>query len=347
MVAPVFGPFNVFERFEKYYRHRVRYKQRAPHTVASPYTLVQGFQTKATGNLADPGHTPESFSEGLRSQALSSTAANQARILAYEKLKNQISDRASMAENLFEYEKTLKVIESRALQLFKFTQAIRRGHLGHAAQILRSPEPRKRHPVKQSASNWLEYHLGIAPVIGDIYSAIDVLQSPIKNVRCRARASVDPYVYEDFKSSSSFSVGRRIQKVTALSVQYRCDVAVSNPNLFLANALGIINPAVVAWQLIPLSFVVDWFVNVEQFLGTASDFWGLTVLNATTTTKWSGTYFESWNNYGWVLSHESSGMDRGLGVSLPSLALRPFKLPSWQRGLTAVSLLVGGLKSLH
>jgi len=42
------------------------------------------------------------------------------------------------------------------------------------------------------------------------------------------------------------------------------------------NELGFTDPATVAWELLPLSFVVDWFVNVGQVLESLHEFqqWG-------------------------------------------------------------------------
>lgn len=40
-------------------------------------------------------------------------------------------------------------------------------------------------------------------------------------------------------------------------------------------ALGLLNPANVAWELVPFSFVVDWFVPIGSYLDSLGFFWGL------------------------------------------------------------------------
>jgi hypothetical protein len=251
-----------------------------------------------------------------------------------------------MGENLVDFSMSVKTIEKRLLQLVRFTRAIKHGDFVSAGRVLRTPDPKVRHPVKQSANNWLEYHLGIEPVVKDIYEATQFLQKPIKNVFCRARSrstrkwkSADPGLYQ---SQTFWDYEIRVQMMV--------EVAISNPNLYLANAMGVLNPAQVLWQTIPLSFVIDWFVNVESFIGQATDFWGLTTKNPLTTVSWKGTTMETWDNPPFYMppsKFECGGQSRSLGLTLPSLGLRPFKLPSWQRGFTACALLVNGLKSLR
>jgi len=308
-----------------------------------PYKLTVGEVLAATGNCAL--HNAGTYMSTLTDRVLSSTQVNQARMAAYEKLKAKLSDRASMGENLIDVRKSLSTIETRAFQLFDFTRAVKKGRLGDAARILRTPMPKTKDPVKEQANNWLEYHLGIEPVVNDIYNAIDILQNPIKNVFVKGRGSVGGFMLRKVTTGDPWSANYQ-DWINKVRVEYRAEVAISNPNLYLANSLGLLNPVQVLWQVIPLSFVLDWFVNVEQFLGTASDFWGLTVLNPQTTVTYDGLYDEWWNTYGWIAKLRTVGMSRQLGFTLPSLGLRPYKATSWQRGLTAVSLLVGSLNSL-
>jgi hypothetical protein len=271
-------------------------------------------------------------------------STNQARIQAYDKLKSLIVDKSSFGETAFQLDKSVKTIQKRALQLATFTLAVRRGQFRTAANILRIPEPRNRHPVRESGSNWLEYHLGIEPLVKDIYNAVDLIQHPVKPKHLVARGWASEKWSQYNPAPWSVSNYWELSKIR---IQYQCDVEVSNPTLWLANSLGIVNPAQVAWQLVPLSFILDWFVNVESFLGQASDFWGLNVTNASTTLTYFGQWKETWSVYGWISSYGVYGMTRSLGLILPSLGKRPVKALSWQRGLTAVSLLLNELKSLE
>ena len=61
-------------------------------------------------------------------------------------------------------------------------------------------------------------------------------------------------------------------------------VVVNNPNLFLANKLGM-SPLAVAWDLIPWSFVVGMFFNQGQLLRNLTAYAGVTVDNASYVTS--------------------------------------------------------------
>jgi len=263
----------------------------------------------------------------------------------YDKFQGNLSDKATMGENLAEFKKSLGTIANRVEQVLRFTKAVKRGRFGDAANILQTPMPIRRHPVKEQANNWLEFHLGIQPVVGDIFSAMHLLSEPIKSSRVVAKVGYGGFEISRSRTTASFSMNNTYT-CTGMSARCQADVAVTNPNLYLLNKLGVINPAQVAWQLMPLSFVLDWFINVESFLGSFTDFLGLTVQNASSTLKFTGTYDEFWNNYPFRGVLSVNGFERELGLPVPKLAVRPYKALGWQRGLTAISLLVPALKSL-
>lgn len=53
--------------------------------------------------------------------------------------------------------------------------------------------------------------------------------------------------------------------------------------------LGLLNPAAVLWELTPLSFVVDWFLPVGDFIGHLDAMAGVSVLSATYSIAYKGT----------------------------------------------------------
>lgn len=341
MVAPLVGPITVVTDHTDFYRVRYVYRQKRPYTEVLPYLHTQ---STVKTRINRPGSRASDLLIP-RSSVKNSSWANHARILAYEKFKARIGDRSQMGESLGQINKSLDMVAARATQLFLFTRAIKRGRFGDAQDILRSPAPRKRHPAKEQSSNWLEYHLGWEPAIKDIYTAMDFLQTPLKNTRVRGRATVTGGILADVAANYPWEE-RLYEVLDRVSVQYTAEVAISNPNLYLANTMGVLNPFQIAWQLMPLSFILDWIINVEQFLGAFTDLYGLTVNKATTTTSWEATNMRTVQADNSTFIATMNGSEREIGIITPSLGLRPLKALSWQRGLTAVALLTGSLKSL-
>lgn len=137
------------------------------------------------------------------------------------------------------------------------------------------------------------------------------------------------------------------------------EVAVSNPNLWLANQLGLINPGTIALELVPFSFVFGWFVNLEQVISSMTDLYGLTLSNGWKSLAFNGVYqMTYYGQYKWSelvngvpttiigaphtrsFGQVVSTMKRDLGLLRPVLHIAPLKAPHWRRAATAVSLLV-------
>jgi len=60
-------------------------------------------------------------------------------------------------------------------------------------------------------------------------------------------------------------------------------VVISNPNLWLLNRLGLINPVGVLWDAIPWSFLVGAFVNVNAMINSLTNEVGLNISDRSTT----------------------------------------------------------------
>lgn len=58
--------------------------------------------------------------------------------------------------------------------------------------------------------------------------------------------------------------------ITPKDVRKGCEVKivykVENRTLASLNSLGLVNPLSLAWELLPMSFVVDWFIPIGGFL---------------------------------------------------------------------------------
>lgn len=127
-------------------------------------------------------------------------------------------------------------------------------------------------------------------------------------------------------------------------VRYQATLRITNPNLFLMNQLGLINPAVVFFELVPFSFIFNWFHNLSDVLSQWSDWLGLELIDPFTGSKTvvNGT---EWRKPQWTMDRgyfevKQVTFNRSLGFTLPSLGWRKVDRLSVTRGATAISLLL-------
>lgn len=162
-----------------------------------------------------------------------------------------------------------------------------------ASQLLFSPFGRRRlkrirrlyrRGGKVTAGMVLEGMFGWQPLLEDFSSACRTLADPWPPgwVSAKQRYEVGPVYLNSFdevwtRQSNRWSV--------AGHVAFATKVTVSNPNLWVAQKLGLVNPFQVAWDLIPWSFLVNMFSNMGQIMGSLTDFAGLGLSETSMTSR--------------------------------------------------------------
>jgi hypothetical protein len=210
---------------------------------------------------------------------------------SYDRFLSEARESADLGLSLLEGRKSVETIVETASLFYKTWLDIKRLRFKRAFRrigVTLSPKDRG-----QTAANlWLKYHYGWVPMVIDIGNAVSVLQSRFPGGKVRGSAT-----YKG-RSSKTHTAGNKYtgweifdERLTVLRV---ANVSVSNPNLYLANSLGFINPLSVIWELVPFSFVIDWFFPVGDFLRSYTDLLGLDIKNPTTTYFYSlkgGKYY--------------------------------------------------------
>lgn len=113
---------------------------------------------------------------------------------------------------------------------------------------------------------WLEYVYGIRPTLSSIYGIADVVTGSIRKPK-PARFETHLGQYEVLLMSRwCTGVYLRGRGATISSRKLIWKVPVTFPGLEVQDSLGLTNPALVVWDKIPFSFVVDWFVPIGSFL---------------------------------------------------------------------------------
>lgn len=114
---------------------------------------------------------------------------------------------------------------------------------------------------KDISGRWLELQYGWLPLLGDVYEAAKAYESITSDARVNR---VTESLSKQWKGNASCSppnyscngiVRERARYIYEMTEQ------LSTPR-----SLGLLDPASVAWELIPYSFVVDWFVPIGDYL---------------------------------------------------------------------------------
>lgn len=359
---PVTGPFPYTEVGPYHNLNAVRYRQAKPYNLPLAYRMERAAGWRSSKGRSLYGGEYESTREKAVSWSFLNMSEadrhyNAAYNHAYAKFQGQISDSAGWGENLAQFNKAREMFNSRAWQLWQFTRNMRQGRFGDAARYLRTNVPSRVSHSRALSANILEFEYGLKPLMSDIKSSAEILTSDPHPKQVKA-SSFD--YWRDYYPSSGPGYVSRGEATCKLFVTIRSGVRVTNPNLFLAVRLGLLDVAL-PWKLLPFSFVVDWFVNVEQMFSSMTDLYGLELDNPHYTwkalcratgyerTDWQEFNPETGGFFGSFVQHDTViqtvELHRVLGLPGPSLVVKPFKGFSMQRGIQAIALVLGVLGS--
>lgn len=262
----------------------------------------------------------------------------------YSRFKESVNGEAEalLGATIATWRQSSDMITKRLLSLASAAKALRGGNFKAFLSALRVPAKSKhKNKVKalpdEFASLWLEYWFGWSPLVADIYAAIDVLQGPVPYGAAKGRAKA----YDNWSSDSPYE---NRTTWTLVRHQILADVVLENPNLWLANQLGLVNPLLVIWDIMPMSFIADWFFDVSGFLGSFTDFLGLSINNpcVTHTGEWYDTVvWKQWYMTGGTQTCIGNYMRRHTTLlrPLPNTQFRTNLGSSITRAATAASLL--------
>lgn len=349
-MIPISGPFITQESLAFSSKYRVGYRQAKPYNLPLLYRYDEEYGKNTTSMVfwdgssyfpspsKDTSFTAQSHADFPRYIAAS-------RNRCYEKFKSEISESAGWAENLAQLGKSRDMFNKRAGQCANFFIAVRRFQFKKAAKILETPVPSKVSRNKKLSQNVLEFEYGLKPLISDMQNSLKILTSDpgARRVYVSDTFAYDaPETYTEVVNGTFFS--RNVTIGIVCKTKYIAYVRVTNPNLFLANQFGLIDLAL-PWKLLPFSFIVDWFVNVEQMISSMTDFFGV-VLERPATVEFSRgrrTYNTlqrpAAGGYTTVsIDQYSNQLLRGTSIPGPTLVIKPFQGFSLERGIQAMAL---------
>lgn len=345
------GPPNAYGyRPEWVNSSRTGYRQKKPYTLPLSFSL--NHRQVLSASSTDPVDY-ESVSSMCPSYT-DSESMDDAYNACYSAFVEKCRTTASWAVTFAERKQAVSMIEKRGLQLARFANDLRRFRFGSAASQLglATNDPRKvrmnlKRDSKALGNNWLEFWFGWSPLVNDIGASIQILQDPIPNIFVRTRKSRSRSwneVYSDWLGSTDY-YGNSVKSDVSMRAAVKC----TNSDLLLANQMGFVNPLTIAWELVPFSFLVNWFVNVEEVISSMTDLVGLELVDPSYTRyhAWtrSRTYRHVSGTYYRTARAKSVFVTRVVGTPPgPTLRFNPPERLSLTRAATAISLLLQRLR---
>lgn len=214
---------------------------------------------------------------------------------ATTRVRNEVKDqKVNVAQAAAESRQTVVLFENTVRRVVDTIVWIKSGNWNRAArEVGIAPNARKHRkhlkrmkqdPDAAVSSAWLELQYGWRPLLSDLYGAAELIaQKHIKEERTRARksASVSGNYREYTQTRLCTKVGNGIWKYTVVYTLY---YATSDSGYKTATQVGVTNPALVAWELVPWSFVIDWFIPVGNWISSWDATYGLHFDKGTKTT---------------------------------------------------------------
>lgn len=182
-------------------------------------------------------------------------------------------NRLQLGSDIGEARQTFGMIADAASTLANAYLSARRGNFAQAAKHL-GLTPRDLLSGGTLSKRWLELQYGWKPLMGTIYDGIAQMdpQGPELNGLVLLKGAYGGSWTDEVRSGDANWVGTQTGKFGVRTV-YACKVL--TPTGYALARNGLINPLSVAWELMPFSFVVDWFVPVGSVIDAMTSTLGL------------------------------------------------------------------------
>jgi len=243
--------------------------------------------TSSDGVIGPPGGYGEPTSATAVEDA---QVTNDVSARADGKLRLKIkSSSVNLAVTTAEGNKTMRMVANAATRVYTGIRNLKQGRFVDAARAVGAvPTQRGRKRFERNfardaesaaAKAWLELTYGWKPLLSDVYGSAKALADSERLPMYVTETVTEFFPQNDRRSVTTKSSGLTTQTwwetnretlVRTSATFFRANDATTMPT-----ALGLTNPALVAWELVPFSFVVDWFYPVGNFLDSLDATTGL------------------------------------------------------------------------
>jgi len=175
--------------------------------------------------------------------------------LALERLNDKVRGDLDLGVDLVEAGQTKRMIRS----LDRVTKFARISRIGHGVADL----------SRSLANGWLEWQYGWRPLCQDVFGALDeglnIIEKRLRHVKARGTIPTDKTVgYGGFIDGlDNLSVTEKINGKQSCEISLWLEIPATRVDPARWSSL---NPISLGWEVIPYSFVVDWFIDIGSYI---------------------------------------------------------------------------------
>lgn len=220
---------------------------------------ARGFST--FGVAATDGY----FAEAYRSSIVTRDKAyKMAENRLLSKIRNQDID---LGVSVGEFRETAQFVSQALVSAAKAVRQLRRGDVYGAFAVVRDKRgfDQWRDVPDATAKTWLAYKYALTPLMSDVYGAVEAVRKgreAYKDIYTARTSTSIPISCEVSTYNGWYKNSCKGRHRVKGEVRFR----VANPMFRVFDQLGLTNPAAIAWELVPLSFVADWFLPIGETL---------------------------------------------------------------------------------
>lgn len=192
----------------------------------------------------------------------------------------------NLAVSVAEGKETVSMVVNTLQNLGKSIRHIKRGQFASAARVLgitgsrtnnssvvrsrKGSATRRSIDDKDVSSRWLELQYGWLPLLSDVRESAQAYEALTSGPRkTRVSASLTKAGVKNYSASPvNYSGLGPYKGVIRVTAELQEDISAPR-------SLGLQDPLTVAWELIPYSFVVDWFIPIGTYLENLNTLQGL------------------------------------------------------------------------
>lgn len=317
--------------------------------------------------------TPPSFL-GVDADALRAAESK-----AVAKFLNKLKDsKFNGAQAFAESQQVHRMIGSFAVKTAEALFYLKKGKLRAAGEVVgltvgkraatryskKHHEAKSREDIDQMLSSGvLAIQYGVRPLIQDVIGAAELYaQKRVHDVINTARSNGSYQHRADWHAEPDEATKQNATYTVDVTVNYGCTFAKGSEVLHTLKQLGLTNPLLLAWELMPWSFVLDWILPVGDYLSSLDATLGLDFVDGYRSVKivareslyqHMAVSFPPSGNGTSGFEHSSSfnsreEFTREVLTSFPFPQLPRFKNPlSWEHALNGISLLAKFKKTVY